>query len=620
MANYYTSALAGGGGTGTIGSPFTFAEALTFIVAGAFAAGDTMYYKADGTYTTAFYTITKAGTANATCKMEGYTTTPGDGGMVTFQRTSGAGIFVTNQGIYWVFKNIIFDAANGGTNVVSMVGTHFYINCTFTRGGAGGANGAAVLINCKANNNATYGIGTAEANFCISINNGTTGFLSNTVSYKCIAANNGGYGYSIVANNSIVDCIANNNSGGGIITAGGQMMGIINNIISNNAGGYGINFVYTGESFAYNNNFYNNGVDTNQPTFLINKKTFDPQFNNTATFDFRRTGTNLNGQGFSDVGMYGFNYETSIGVMPGKIGTGVLPTFAGITSLSAGADGTLLASWSAGTAVDFYQIYIQAVTATGLFVAGNIVSSVTGTSKIIKTDATGTTLLTAQVYYVGVRSINTLGGETNSVSLSATPVLTTSAGIWDYLTSAITTSGSIGKLLKDDIDTTISSRATQTSVNTIDTKIGTPVVSVSTDIANEPFENWNIDMSPFTIVNTAGWYQAIFGTSGLLPSDIVNIKNAIWQELLTSQTTSGSFGVAVKNMSTDTIIIKGLVQNNFRILSPSYDASNNLTTATIKIYPTATDTNNDTNSIASFALSATYDVNNNMATYKVTLI
>ncbi len=42
--------------------------------------------------------------------------------------------------------------------------------------------------------------------------------------------------------------------------------------------------------------------------------------------------------------------------------------------------------------------------------------------------------------------------------------------IWHQLISAISTTGSVGKLLKDDINATISSRASQTSVDTIDTE------------------------------------------------------------------------------------------------------------------------------------------------------
>jgi hypothetical protein len=43
--------------------------------------------------------------------------------------------------------------------------------------------------------------------------------------------------------------------------------------------------------------------------------------------------------------------------------------------------------------------------------------------------------------------------------------------VWNYLLTAITTSGSIGKLLKDDIDTTVSSRATQSSITTMQTDV-----------------------------------------------------------------------------------------------------------------------------------------------------
>ena len=61
----------------------------------------------------------------------------------------------------------------------------------------------------------------------------------------------------------------------------------------------------------------------------------------------------------------------------------------------------------------------------------------------------------------------------------------------------------------------------------------------------------------------------------------------------------------------------GLMHENFRIFNPVYNTDHFLTSATIKVYPTATDCNNDTNAIASYSVIATYNTYNEMETYKV---
>ncbi len=63
--------------------------------------------------------------------------------------------------------------------------------------------------------------------------------------------------------------------------------------------------------------------------------------------------------------------------------------------------------------------------------------------------------------------------------------------------------------------------------------------------------------------------------------------------------------------------ILGLSQENLRIVNPIYDGQNNLLSATTKIYNNASDCNNDTNSLATYSLEATYDTNNNVVTYKM---
>ncbi len=66
--------------------------------------------------------------------------------------------------------------------------------------------------------------------------------------------------------------------------------------------------------------------------------------------------------------------------------------------------------------------------------------------------------------------------------------------------------------------------------------------------------------------------------------------------------------------------ILGLSQSNYRILNPTYDNKNNLLGGTIKIYPTATDVDNDTNAIESYQIQAEYNNKSRMTGYKVTKI
>jgi hypothetical protein len=63
--------------------------------------------------------------------------------------------------------------------------------------------------------------------------------------------------------------------------------------------------------------------------------------------------------------------------------------------------------------------------------------------------------------------------------------------------------------------------------------------------------------------------------------------------------------------------ILGLVQENYRVFDTEYDNRRNLVSGKIKIYPTATDVDSDTNEIAEYEISATYNKLNHMTGYKV---
>lgn len=73
--------------------------------------------------------------------------------------------------------------------------------------------------------------------------------------------------------------------------------------------------------------------------------------------------------------------------------------------------------------------------------------------------------------------------------------------IWDRATSALTVAGSIGKLLVDNINATVGSRATQTSVDAIDDFIDTEVAAIKAKTDNLPSAiQKNTALNNFTIV------------------------------------------------------------------------------------------------------------------------
>jgi len=61
----------------------------------------------------------------------------------------------------------------------------------------------------------------------------------------------------------------------------------------------------------------------------------------------------------------------------------------------------------------------------------------------------------------------------------------------------------------------------------------------------------------------------------------------------------------------------GLAQENYRLFNLAYDAEKNLTSGIIKIYSSAADCNNDVNPTATYQITATYDGDNKMTSYKV---
>lgn len=133
------------------------------------------------------------------------------------------------------------------------------------------------------------------------------------------------------------------------------------------------------------------------------------------------------------------------------------PTFAGITGLASNSDGSLGASWSAGSDSSGpieYDIFIQQDSATGLFNSSNLVFSTQKLLARIYTDANGYSLSRGRTYFVGVRARDRLGNtETNTVSLSAG-----SSGV-DFSRASVLTAGPLMEIQKGAFDMSIESNS-----------------------------------------------------------------------------------------------------------------------------------------------------------------
>lgn len=114
---------------------------------------------------------------------------------------------------------------------------------------------------------------------------------------------------------------------------------------------------------------------------------------------------------------------------------------------------------------------------------------------------------------------------------SAATIATT---IWDKATSALTTVGSIGKMLVDNINATISSRASQTSLDTLDDYVDTEVAAIKAKTDNLPSDP----------ADESSIQAAIAGLNNISAANVLTQVNAALDaastELSAVPTTTGS--------------------------------------------------------------------------------
>jgi hypothetical protein len=157
--------------------------------------------------------------------------------------------------------------------------------------------------------------------------------------------------------------------------------------------------------------------------------------------------------------------------------------------------------------------------------------------------------------------VGAVGSVTSPVTLAASAI----QAIWDALTSALTTVGSIGKLIVTNLDALISSRmATYTQPTGFlaatfpsgtlasTTNITAGVITTSTNLTNAPTVG-DLTSTMKTSVENAVWNATTAGhtTAGSMGlAQVAPAAGDIWDAVQASHATAGSFGAALQQLYT----------------------------------------------------------------------
>jgi len=346
MAEYYVTTTGNGSHDGTSeANAWDWSEMVTAINDGTVAGDSRINLKNNATFEIGDTTINVSGTVYAWKTIEGYTTNPGDGGIVSILRTSGASHLLNfNAKNYWRLKNIAVNGASSGAINIIIGAQSQLENVESSYAGSYGIYSYALtqVLNCYSHHNVLDGFYDGSLFNCLASLNGEYGIhqvSDNCHNTNCISAGNGKANFFLLKG-TCLNPISNGGSQHGIHCY--YTVLLMNAIIINHTSGlyYALHFSdVTGDSalgIIKNINFYNNAGlgNTNKLEYIDTYYTLDPQFNSPATFDYTRTGNNLDGLGFSDVGNRGVNYTIDIGVNQRKI----VPTYAPITDVRFGVD------------------------------------------------------------------------------------------------------------------------------------------------------------------------------------------------------------------------------------------------------------------------------------------
>ncbi|MCR9258574.1 MAG: hypothetical protein NXH95_02545 [Pseudomonadaceae bacterium] len=290
MATYYAAPASKGLGDG---SSEANAIALHQLIRNTTFNADTVYAtNADGDYSMnsldispqggSQWTISGRGTpGEGFCKLIGYGSVVGDGGVITFRKTASPDVGPSATGLefngdYWFVQNVvtIFEQGDNAEAGFDLVGAQYsvFVNCGAYGWGTGFDSVPSTLsyntyIGCRAEKCIDIGFNLQPGDTCINsvaLENGTasispegtgdgfriTGNDAHISLIGCVSAYNGRAGFAEQSNNSgplhsrLINCTAHGNATDGFDMVPGDASlnnGIMLHCVATNNGGYGVN-------------------------------------------------------------------------------------------------------------------------------------------------------------------------------------------------------------------------------------------------------------------------------------------------------------------------------------------------------------------------------------------
>lgn len=236
-------------------------------------------------------------------------------------------------------------------------------------------------------------------------------------------------------------------------------------------------------------------------------------------------------------------------------GTGAVPETVQVYTRATAPDVNVLQLSGDATAADNAEAFFDG---TGYAGTNNVIPLVTTSTNVTTVNGLAANVITAA-------SIAT--DALTAAKLAADAGVEIAAAVWDRLTSALTGVGSVGKLIVDDLDATVSSRASQASLNTVDdfldTEIAAILAAVDTEVAailadtNELQVDW-ADGGRLDLILDARASQASVNTiDDFLDTEIATILAAVDTEIATILSTLGT--PAAASIAADLVVIDDFV-------------------------------------------------------------
>lgn len=225
------------------------------------------------------------------------------------------------------------------------------------------------------------------------------------------------------------------------------------------------------------------------------------------------------------------------------------------------ASGAITSAKFAAGAIDAAAIGTAAIT-SAKFAAGAIDAAAINTGAITSAKFAASAIDATAIASGAITAAKFAANAIDSSALATTAVTEIVDGVWNASLASYVTAGSMGANANliddiladtdsldttkitagrasnlDNLNATVSSRATQTSVDTINTKVGTPVSSVSADIAAVKADSGAIKTQTDQLVFASGRVNASISTT---QEDAIVDK--VWDEAQSGHTTAGTFG------------------------------------------------------------------------------